>query len=206
MLLPFIARVVHFAPANVLSNVCPLSNPVRFIALSRQAATRQIVPCISLVEKERSRSAAPHGAQAMCTILLALLAAAVLSGCNPRGEATGGLDVTILSVTPAPATVGDAEITLRIRDADGNPVEGATVEVEGAMTHAGMQPVIVMTKSLGAGEYVTKGFKFTMGGDWVIIVRATLADGTTAEQRVALKGVQGEMKMDMKSDKAKEGN
>ena len=114
--------------------------------------------------------------------------------------------MTIVSVSPDPATAGDAVITLEIRDADGKPVEGATIEVEGAMTHAGMQPVIVTTEVLGAGKYATQDFKFTMGGDWVIIVRATLADGSTAEQRVDLKGVQGEMKMDMKSDNSEEGN
>ena len=145
-------------------------------------------------------------ARAASIVLLALLAALILSACGPRGEQTGGLDVTVVSVSPDPATVGDAVITLEIHDADGNPVEGATIEVEGTMTHAGMKPVIVETESLGEGKYATQDFKFTMGGDWVLIVRATLADGSTAAQQVDLKGVQGEMKMDMKSDKAKEGN
>ena len=44
-------------------------------------------------------------------------------------------------------------------------------ELEGAMTHAGMKPVIVETESLGEGKYATKDFEFTMGGDWVLIVR-----------------------------------
>ncbi len=148
----------------------------------------------------------PCPARAASIVLLALLAALVLSACGPREEETGGLDVAIVSVSPDPATVGDAVITLEIRDSDGNPVEGATIEVEGAMTHAGMKPVIVETESLGEGKYATKDFEFTMGGDWVLIVRATLADGSTAAQQVDLKGVQGEMKMEMKSDKAKEGN
>ena len=74
------------------------------------------------------------------------------------------------------------------------------------MTHAGMKPVIVETEALGGGRYATKGFAFTMGGDWVIIVRAVLADGSRAEQRVDLKGVRGETQMDTKSDKAQEGN
>ena len=139
-------------------------------------------------------------------VLFALLAVLVFSACGPRAEQSGDLDVTILSVSPDPAAVGDAVIALQIRDADGNPVESATIEVEGTMTHAGMQPVIVETEALDEGKYATKNFKFTMGGDWVIIVRATLADGSTAEQRVDLKGVQGEMQMDMKSDQDEEGN
>ena len=145
-------------------------------------------------------------ARTTCVIFIAILGALVLSACGPRGEQAGTLDVTIVSVSPDPAAVGDAEIILQVRDADGNPLEDATIEVEGNMTHAGMQPVIVETENLGEGKYATKGFKFAMGGDWVIIVRATLADGATAERRIDLKGVQGEMKMDMKSDKPKDGN
>jgi major membrane immunogen (membrane-anchored lipoprotein) len=139
-------------------------------------------------------------------VLLALLTVLLLTACGPRSEWTDWLDVTIVSVSPDPPSVGDAKLVLEIRDADGNPVNDATIVVEGTMTHAGMQPVIVATEALGEGRYATKGFKFTMGGDWVIIVRATLADGAMAQQRVDLAGVQGEMKMDMKSDKAKESN
>ena len=152
------------------------------------------------------RPAITHFARTASFVLFALLAALVLNACGLRAEQSGDLDVTVLSVSPEPAAVGDAVITLEIRDAEGKPVEGATIEVEGAMTHAGMQPVIVTTEALGAGTYATRDFKFTMGGDWVIIVRAALADGSTAEQRVDLKGVQGDMKMDMKSDKSEEGN
>ena len=140
-----------------------------------------------------SHTVIPYPARAASIVLLALLAALILIACGPRGEQTGGLDVTVVSVSPDPATVGGAVITLEVRDADGNSVEGATVEVEGTMTHGGMKPVIVETESLGEGKYATKDFKFTMGGDWVLIVRATLADGSTAAQQVDLKGVQGEM-------------
>lgn len=145
-----------------------------------------------------------HNARTLVVVLIALSVALVFSACGPRADQGGGLDVTILSIAPDPAAVGDAEITLQVRDPAGNPVSDATILVEGTMTHAGMQPVIVATEARGNGTYVTEGFKFTMGGDWVIIVRATFANGTTAEQRIDLKGVQGEM--NMKSDKAKEGN
>lgn len=147
-----------------------------------------------------------HITRTLSAVVLALSVALTFNACGPRAEQSGGLDVTILSISPDPAAVGDAVITLQVRDPAGNPVSDATVLVEGTMTHAGMQPVIVGTESRGEGTYVTEGFKFTMSGDWVIIVRATFANGRTAEQRLDLKNVQGEMKMDMKSDKAKEGN
>ena len=145
-------------------------------------------------------------ARTTCVIFIAILGALVLSACGPRAEQGGNLDVTVLSISPEPAAVGDAVITLQVRDIAGNPVSDATILVKGTMTHAGMQPVIVGTEARGAGKYVTEGFRFTMGGDWVIIVRATFANGATAERRIDLKGVQGEIKMGMKSDKPKDGN
>lgn len=144
--------------------------------------------------------------RAASIFLLAVCGVLAMLACGPRSQSGDTLDVTIVSVSPDPATVGDAEITLLIRDLAGNPVSDATIMVEGTMTHAGMQPVIVATEARGKGTYVTEGFKFTMGGDWVIIVHATLANGRTVEQHIDLKGVQGEMKMDMKSDEEKEGN
>ena len=153
-----------------------------------------------------TRKLHPRLALAAGIVLLALPGALALNACGPRAEQPGKLDATIVSIAPAPPAVGEAVITLAVRDTDGNPLEGATIEVEGTMTHAGMKPVIVETEALGGGRYATKGFAFTMGGDWVIIVRARLADGTTAQQRVDLKGVRGEMQIDMKSDKAQEGN
>lgn len=145
-------------------------------------------------------------ARCLGSVVLALLGVLLLTACGPRAAQSETLAVTIVSVSPDPATVGNAVITLEIRDAAGSPVEGATIAVEGTMTHAGMEPVIVATEALGDGRYATKDFRFTMGGDWVILVHATFADGSTAEQRVDLKSVQGEMKMDTQSDKAKEGN
>lgn len=139
-------------------------------------------------------------------LVLAVFGILALMACGPRGEQADALDVTIVSISPDPAVVGDAEITLHVRDAAGDPVSDATILVEGTMTHAGMEPVIVATEARGNGTYVSEGFRFTMGGDWVIIVRATFANGRTAERHIDLKGVQGEMKMDMKSDEDKEGN
>ena len=103
--------------------------------------------------------------------------------------------------------------TVRVRLKSGRTLQltigshGNTLELRLwlAMTHAGMKPVIVETKSLGEGKYAPR----TSNSQWAatgLIVRATLTDGSTAAQQVSLKGVQGEMKMEMKSDKAKEGN
>ena len=66
-----------------------------------------------------SHTVIPYPARAASFVLLALLAAIILNACGPRGEQAGALAVTVVSVSPDPATVGDAVITLEIHDADG---------------------------------------------------------------------------------------
>jgi hypothetical protein len=57
-------------------------------------------------------------------------------------------------------------------------VSGATVEVTGNMTHAGMEPVIVTATESEAGLYVADPFVIEMPGDTVVTTDITLSDGT----------------------------
>lgn len=120
----------------------------------------------------------------------ALLLAAVLcsalaaAGCERRGGAASS-DVYIdVAVEPQPPVVGPATVTVTLLDAAGQPLEGAEVEVEGDMSHAGMAPVIAAAVGGADGRYVTDGFRFTMAGDWFFVVRATLSNGTVMEKTV----------------------
>jgi hypothetical protein len=65
------------------------------------------------------------------------------------------------------------------------------------MSHAGMQPVEAPAVHDGNGRYVAKNFPFTMAGDWILTVEATLPTGERAEHRFDLKGVSGGMAGDM---------
>jgi hypothetical protein len=60
--------------------------------------------------------------------------------------------------------------TLHIETPDGQPVENATIAVDGDMPQHGhglpTQPRI--TKNLGNGDYLVDGMKFQMGGWWVM--------------------------------------
>ncbi len=71
---------------------------------------------------------------------------------------------------------------------DGQPLTGAQVELEGNMTHAGMVPVLATAAEVEPGQYRAE-LEFTMGGDWFILVRATLADGRSLEEQVDVPGV-----------------
>jgi hypothetical protein len=109
------------------------------------------------------------------SLLLALLP--LLAAC--RGDAGDDLPVEArISVAPTPPLVGPALVVVELTDTAGDPVEGARVQVEGTMTHAGMVPVFADAEPTGGGRYRVQEFDFTMGGDWILRVHITLSDGT----------------------------
>jgi len=78
-----------------------------------------------------------------------------------------------VSYTPSNGTVPVNQMhewTLHVETADGEPVENATITVDGGMPQMGhgllTQPRI--TKYLGNGDYLVEDAKFEMGGWWVI--------------------------------------
>ena len=119
--------------------------------------------------------------------VLGLCAGLFLAGCQRRQESRP--DVLIEhEVTPQPPRVGTAQIKLRVTDAEGRPLSGARVSLEGNMAHAGMRPVFGEARESEPGRYQSE-LEFTMGGDWVILVRLTLPDGRKIERQFDVKGV-----------------
>jgi hypothetical protein len=122
-----------------------------------------------------------------CTLALLLLLA--LLGCDRGGS--GLSDVAVeLAVEPQPPQVGPAVVLVTLTGADGRPVAGARVELEGNMSHAGMVPVFASAVEIEPGRYRGE-LELTMGGDWFILVRASLADGRSLEEKVDVPGVGG---------------
>jgi hypothetical protein len=60
--------------------------------------------------------------------------------------------------------------TLHVETADGQPVEDATITVDGDMpAHGhGLPTSPQVTEYLGGGDYLVEGMKFQMGGRWVM--------------------------------------
>ncbi|HLV11697.1 MAG TPA: FixH family protein [Trueperaceae bacterium] len=112
-------------------------------------------------------------------LVLALLA---LAACKPGGGAAGasagGASATGLTaaVEVTDPRVGGGVVTVRVRDG-GEAVSGATVEVHGDMTHAGMVPVIASAAEVEPGLYRAEGFGFSMPGDWILTVEVETQDG-----------------------------
>ncbi|MCX7622198.1 MAG: FixH family protein [Thermomicrobium sp.] len=121
-------------------------------------------------------------------LALVLLSASLGPACR-RGEASETVTVTVVAIDPSPPTVGPATLRLRLQRADGTPLTGlGTIEVEGTMTHAGMQPVIATAVEESEGMFVTRDFAFTMAGDWIVIVRGSVR-GDRFEARTEVNGV-----------------
>jgi hypothetical protein len=95
-----------------------------------------------------------------------------------------------LVLIPNPPQVGQTTVTVTLSSADGQPLSGATVELEGNMSHAGMVPVIAQASEVEPGSY-RSSLAFSMAGDWFILVRATLPDGRQVERQVDVPGVKG---------------
>jgi ABC-type Fe3+-hydroxamate transport system substrate-binding protein len=118
-------------------------------------------------------------------VALSVLLAACGGAAQPT-EANSAKPVNIvLTTNPNPAAVGDVEMVFTITDADGNPIEGATVDVAAehpSMAGMGMSGAAVKQ---GGGTYSIKA-NFSDPGDWVLTVNIR-KDGLDYEEEIELK-------------------
>ena len=99
-----------------------------------------------------------------------LVVSTVLSACGgqaaPLAETTAAEQVNItVASNPSPAGIGDAELIFTITDANGSPIEGASVRVstdDTDMTGMGMNG---SATEQGDGKYVIDA-NFRMRGTW----------------------------------------
>ncbi len=111
--------------------------------------------------------------------LILVVTAGILPACGriQTDQSFQTADIRIeLVVEPAQPAVGPAALIVTLADASGQPIENARLDIEGNMTHAGMTPVLAEVSSGSGGRYQAP-FEWTMGGDWIVTVKATLADG-----------------------------
>ena len=102
-------------------------------------------------------------------VALSVLLAACGSAAAPTEAGLSNPVNIVLSTNPNPAAVGDIELIFTITDADGNPIEGAKVDVSAdhpAMAGMGMSGLAV---EQGGGKYSIKA-NFSDPGDWKLTV------------------------------------
>jgi hypothetical protein len=115
------------------------------------------------------------------TVLLVVLLA--LSSCRPPSPGASSSSSSIPENVKIQVEVGDNPMTGNLPVSvfilqNNQGVSGATVEVTGNMTHAGMEPVIVTATESETGLYVADPFVIEMPGDTVVTADVTLSDGT----------------------------
>ncbi len=118
-------------------------------------------------------------------VILAVLLAAC-GGSAPAAESTSSKDVNIVVASvPSPAAVGDVELLLTVTDKDGNPLEGATINV--AAEHPSMAGMGMSGQATdqGGGKYSIKA-NFSDPGDWKLTVTVT-KDSLDFKEEIDLK-------------------
>lgn len=80
-----------------------------------------------------------------------------------------------------PAITGDANVTVMVTNADGHPVNDATISLIGNMPEHEMLPVIGEANTADNGRYLIP-LRWTMVGDWEVEITVTLADGQSVTE------------------------
>ena len=105
-------------------------------------------------------------------VTLAILLAAC-GGSAPMQESTSSKDVNIVvASSPSPAMMGDVELMLTITDKDGNPIEGAAVNVAADHTDMSGMGMNGLATDQGGGKYSIKA-SFAESGNWMLTIKVT---------------------------------
>ncbi|GAB4283186.1 MAG: hypothetical protein Kow0080_37210 [Candidatus Promineifilaceae bacterium] len=99
-----------------------------------------------------------------------------LTGCQRASQQDNTADFE-MSLFSQSTQVGETVLVVTLTEADGSPITNATLIVRGDMTHAGMTPVLRDGITENTDGVYEIPFEWTMGGDWVVTVDATLPDG-----------------------------
>lgn len=115
----------------------------------------------------------------------------LLVGCRNSADTNSSPYRVSMYTEPILPIVGDAVVVIRISKApDNTPINDVQkIAIKADMTHAGMAPVLAETTSAGEDGYYRIPITFTMAGDWVIGITATLADGTIITHSASVAGI-----------------
>lgn len=125
-------------------------------------------------------------------ISMLVLLSVLLAGCGNASTPDGGggnapsQEVNIaVSTSPNPPMMGDIELVLAITDADGNPLEGARVDVSADHTDMTGMTMSGPATDQGGGRYAITA-NFSMSGNWKLTVYVR-KDGLDYKEDIQLK-------------------
>jgi hypothetical protein len=171
-------------------------------SISRAIATDRALPLRARQRPRAGQGIGVHGALIRCALLmLAALLIGTAAGCDgdaesgasssraPRSAPTIGAVADSLAgryrieVRPATPPVVLGEIhdwVIRLERTDGRPAQPVSVSFDGGMpAHGhGFTTAPRVARSLGDGEFLVKGVRFHMGGEWQLRVALTDAEGS----------------------------
>jgi len=112
----------------------------------------------------------------------------LITGCSRPAESLPVVEIEHV-ISPQPARVGPATVTLKLADANGKIITGAHIAIEADMSHPGMSPVFADANETEPGHYQAP-LQFPMAGDWVLLLHITLPGGKKLERQIDVRGVQ----------------
>lgn len=124
------------------------------------------------------------------TMILLLAIIVSIAGCQASDESSSNIRLQ-WELDPDPPVTGASTLHIALTDSTGEAITGADIELEGNMSHPGMQPVLSTAEEMEPGQYSTQ-FEFTMAGDWFILLHLKLPDETVAERQIDIPGVRSQ--------------
>lgn len=119
--------------------------------------------------------------------VLLIVVFCLMTGCQSSEDTASDIQLE-WEITPNPPSMGEATLNITLRDSTNQLLTGADVNIEGNMSHPGMQPVLAEAKEIEPGVY-SAPIQFTMGGDWFFIIESTLPDNRALERQINVNGV-----------------
>lgn len=103
-------------------------------------------------------------------LILSSILLTACGGAATPAPSTSSSPVNIaVNTNPDPAVIGDLELVFSITDADGNPVEGAAVDISADHTDMTGMTMSGAATDQGGGTYAIHA-NFSMSGNWKLTV------------------------------------
>lgn len=114
--------------------------------------------------------------------LIFVLVLVLSTGCQRQSQQAPTAPSLLITfeTQPSPPKRGPGQVVVRVQNPNQTPVLNAGVEVEGTMAHAGMKSSFATLTEVSPGRYAGT-LDWTMGGDWIAIVRVTPAHAPAGE-------------------------
>ena len=101
-------------------------------------------------------------------VLLSILLTACGNAATPASTSSKQVNIAV-ETNPNPAAMGDLELVLTVTDANGNPIEGATVDVTAIHTDMTGMDMSGAATEQGRGKYAINA-NFSHSGNWKLKV------------------------------------